>query len=119
MKIIIHWVISAVAILISAYLLPGVIIGGFFSALVLAVILGAINAFLRPILFVLTLPITILTLGLFMFVLNALLIMLASAITPGFEVASFWSALFFSLILSIVSSILHYVTRENKVTPTL
>jgi len=111
MKIVIHWIVSALAILLTAYILPGVHVSGFVAALVLALVLGIINAFLRPILVVLTLPITILTLGLFVFVINALLIMLAAAILPGFTVASFWWALLFSIVLAIISAILHSMEK--------
>ncbi|MFH0864152.1 MAG: phage holin family protein [Candidatus Gottesmanbacteria bacterium] len=107
MKIIANWIVSALAILITAYLLPGIHIAGFLSALVVALVLGIINAVLKPILIILTLPITILTLGLFTLVINALLVLLASNIVNGFTVDNFWWAFLFSLILSVVNSILH------------
>lgn len=91
------------AVIIAAYLLPGVSLSGFFPALVAALILGILNVFLRPLLILLTLPINIFTLGLFTLVINALLVMLASAIVPGFEVASFWSALIFGIVLFFVN----------------
>jgi putative membrane protein len=102
MIFLIHWLITTIAVLISAYLLPGVTVKGFFAALVTALVLGLINTFIRPILLILTLPINILTLGLFTFVINALLIMLTSAVVPGFDVRSFWWALLFSLVLSLI-----------------
>jgi putative membrane protein len=102
MIFLIHWLITTIAILIAAYLLPGVTVKGFFAALVTALVLGLINTFIRPILLILTLPINILTLGLFTFVINALLIMLTSAVVPGFDVRSFWWALLFSLVLSLI-----------------
>jgi putative membrane protein len=113
MKTIIHWVVSALAILITAYLLPGVHVSGIFAALVLAVVLGAINTILRPILILLTLPITIVTLGLFVLVINALLVMLASYIVPGFAVAGFWSAFLFGIVLAIVNWILGMFEKEE------
>ncbi|HEY4513169.1 MAG TPA: phage holin family protein [Candidatus Paceibacterota bacterium] len=103
MKIIIHWFVAALAILVTAYILPGVHLDGIVAALVLAVVLGAINAFLRPLLIVLTLPLTIFTLGFFVLVINALLVMLASSIVPGFDVSSFWSAFVFAIVLAIVN----------------
>lgn len=106
MTFLVHWLISAVAVLISAYILPGVTVEGFFAALVTALVLGLVNAFLKPVLLILTLPITILTLGLFYLVINALLIMLTGAIVPGFDVRNFWWALLFGLVLSIVNSVL-------------
>jgi len=98
-----HWIVSAIAIGVAAFLIPGVqvtVIG----ALILAVVLGLINMFLKPALVVLTLPVTIVTLGLFSLVLNALLILLAEKIVPGFTVSGFWTALLFSLVLSLVNS---------------
>ena len=107
MRIIFNWIIQAVAIIIAAYLLPGVGVATFWTALILAVVLGAINTFVKPIIVLLTLPLTVITLGLFMLVLNAFLIMLASVIVPGFSVTGFWSALLFAIVLSIVSAVLH------------
>jgi putative membrane protein len=114
MKIIIHWLVSALAILISAYVLPGVTVDGFVAALVLAVILGAINAFLRPLFVILTFPITILTFGLFVFVINGLLVMLAASIVPGFEVAGLGSGILFAIVLAIVSAVLGMFETEKS-----
>jgi putative membrane protein len=97
-----HWLVSAIAILIAAYLIPGVTVT-IFGALILAVVLGLINMFLKPILFVLTLPLTVVTLGLFSLVINALLIILASNIVPGFTVLGFWPAFWFAIVLSLVN----------------
>lgn len=102
MSIIINWVVSALAIMVAAYLLTGVVVDNFVTALVLAVVLGAINAFIKPVLVILSLPVTILTLGLFVFVIDAALIMLAAYIVPGFAVAGFWWALIFAVVLGIV-----------------
>jgi len=113
MKTLIHFVVSAIAILITAYVLPGVYVDGLFAALVLAVILGVINTFIRPVLVVLTLPLSIVTLGLFVLVINALLVMLASYIVPGFTVAGFWYAFLFGIVLAIVSYVLQIFEREN------
>lgn len=106
MKTLLHFVVSAIAILISAYLLPGVYVNGILAAFILAVILGVINTFIRPVLVVLTLPLSIVTLGLFVLVINALLVMLASYIVPGFEVAGFWYAFLFGIVLAVVSYVL-------------
>jgi putative membrane protein len=106
-KHLIHWIISILAIIIAAYLIPGVYVSGIFTALVVAVVLGLLNAFIRPILLIFTLPINILTLGLFTLVINAILVMLTSRIVEGFSVSGFWMALVFGLILSLVSHILH------------
>lgn len=110
MKILINWIVSAMVIFIIAYILPGVHISSFVSALAVALVLGIINAFLKPVLFILTLPITILTLGLFTLVINALLILLASAIVPGFVVDGFLWALVFGIILSIANAFVQKFT---------
>jgi putative membrane protein len=102
MKILFQWFISAIAIVIAAYIVPGTEVT-LTGALIAAVVLGALNLFIRPILVILTLPITIITLGLFSLVINALLVMLASAIVPGFIIPGFWAAFFFALVLSIVN----------------
>ena len=101
MSIIFKWILSAIVIFLLSYLLPGITVQGFITALLVALILGFINAFIRPVLLLLTLPLNILTLGLFTFIINALLVMLTAAIVPGFQVASFWLALLFSILLSL------------------
>jgi len=106
---ILKWLLNGLAIVITAYLLPGVRLSGFGAALIAALVLGLINAFLKPVLLLLTLPLNILTLGLLTFVINALLIMLTSAIVSGFSVDGFWWALLFSLVLSIVSYLLNVI----------
>lgn len=113
MKIIIHWIVSALAIIITAYVLPGVHVNGFLTALVLAVVLGAINIIIRPILVILTLPISIMTLGLFVLVINASLIMFATYIVPGFSVTSFEWALLFGIVLAVVNWILQMFEPKN------
>jgi putative membrane protein len=104
MKLITHLFVSAIAIIITAYLLPGasVTLSG---AVVLAIVLGIINIFIKPLVKIITLPLTILTLGLFSLVINALFIILASKIVPGFGVAGFWTAFWFSIILSLVNAL--------------
>jgi putative membrane protein len=104
----IRWVISAVSLFVTAKLVPGIRVEDFGVALLAAIVLGAINAFVRPILILLTLPITILTLGLFIFVINALSFYLASYFIKGFEIESFFAALLGSLVVSIVSGILNH-----------
>lgn len=102
MTLFFQWIVSAVAIGIAAYVVPGVdttVLGAFIAA----VVLGALNLFIRPILIVLTLPITLLTLGLFSLVINALLVMLASGLVPGFTVFGFWPAFFFAIALALVN----------------
>lgn len=111
MEILISWLVSALAILVTAYVLPGVHIASIFTALVTAVVLGIINSILKPILLLLTLPINILTLGLLTFIINALLVLLAAQIVPGFHVDGFWWALAFSIVLSIINSFLGNLSK--------
>ena len=105
--LLIRWLILTAAIVIASYLLDGIQVSGFFAAFSAAAILGLLNAFFRPILFILTLPLTVLTLGLFTFVINAVLLMMASGVVSGFEVTGFWTAVFGSLLISIVSWVLN------------
>ena len=111
MYIIINILVSAVAVLVTGRLLSGVTIDGFGTAVAVAVVLGIVNAVLGPLLLVLTLPINILSLGLFTFVIIAGLVMLVAAMVPGFKVASFWWALGFALVLAVVNSALHSLAR--------
>jgi len=103
MMLLIQIILSALAVGISAYIVPGVEVSGWFSAVVVAIVLALINVFIRPILNILTLPINILTLGLFSLVLSALLVMLAGVIVPGFMVAGFIPALIFALVLALIT----------------
>ncbi len=107
MGILIRWIILTVAIITASYLLEGIHISGFFSAFFAAAALGILNALFRPILLILTLPINVLTLGLFTFIINALMLKMASGIIPGFEVHGFWTAVIGSLIISVISSLLN------------
>lgn len=112
MKLLVRWVISAIAIILTAYLLPGIHVASFVTALVIALVLGILNTLVKPLLFLLTLPITLVTLGLFALVLNAFMILLVSSIVPGFSVDGFLWALLFSIVLSIVTSILDTFLME-------
>ncbi len=102
MKLFFHWLVATIAILVTAYLVPGVTVT-LTGAVIAAVVLGILNLFVRPILFILTLPLTILTLGLFSLVINALLVWLAGSVVPGFVVAGFWWAVLFAVVLSVVN----------------
>ena len=115
MNLLLRWLLSTTAVLISAYILPGIMVSGFWAALWLALFLGVINVILKPILIILTLPINILTLGLFTFVINAGLILLASSVIKGFEVFGFWQAMLFSIVLSLISYLLNtlFGTKKN------
>ena len=114
MSPLIQWLINTIAIIITSYLLPGVQVDNFFAALVTALVLGILNIFIKPILHFFALPITILTLGLFALVVNAGIIILVGWIVPGFMVATFWWALLFSIILSIINSMLNLMAAPIK-----
>lgn len=108
------WLLTAVALIITANLVKGFVITSFVTALVAAVVLGLVNAIVRPILVVLTLPITFVTLGLFLLVINAITIWIAGAITPGFDVIGFVPAFVGSIVLTIISSVLHFVVGDRR-----
>jgi putative membrane protein len=114
--LLLRWLVLTVAILAAAYLLNGIVVAGFFSAFAAAALLGVLNALLRPILLLITLPLNILTLGLFTFVINALLLMMVSGVIGGLVVKGFGSALLASLIISLVSWLLtSLISDEGKV----
>ncbi len=112
MNLLINWLISALVILAAAYLLPGIQVASFTAALVTALVLGIVNAVLKPIFLLLTLPLNIVTFGLFTLVVNASLVMITTYIVPGFVVDNFWWALLFSLLLSIINSFLQKVSKN-------
>lgn len=106
---IIKFLVNGFAVYSTAYLLSGVSLTSFYVALLVALVLTILNLLVRPVLLVLSLPINILTLGLFTFVINALIVIIATKIVPGFEVNSFWDALLFSIVLAIISSVLNWI----------
>lgn len=111
-KFLLHAVLTAVALLIVSNVVGGVVISGFGYALIGAIILGFVNGFVRPIMVILTFPITILTLGLFLFVVNALMLWLASLLVPGFYVSGFVAALLGSLLLTILNSVISWLVDD-------
>ena len=108
-----RWLILTFSIIATSYLIDGIQVSGFLSAFFAAAILGILNAFFRPILLILTLPVNILSLGLFTFVINAIVLMMVSGVISGFEVYGFWSAVFGSLIISLVSWLLTSFISER------
>ena len=108
-----RFLLSGLAVILAAYLLPGVHVDHYGYALLVALVLTIVNWIVKPILIVLTIPITVLTLGLFLLVINALMIMLVDSLVPGFSVDGFWWALAFSLILSLFNSLFSDITREK------
>ncbi len=114
--ILIRWLLLTISIILTSYLVDGIYVAGFSSALFAALVLGILNALFRPVLIVITLPINILTLGLFTFVINALLLKMVSGVVPGFYVHGFWSAVFGSLIISLVSWLLSsFVSDRGRI----
>ncbi len=101
--------ITMVALFVTAYIIPGMSIGGLFAGFVAALILGIVNVVVKPIFIVLTLPLTIVTMGLFLLVVNGLMLWLSAALVPGFMVAGFWSAVFGAILLSIVTWFLNSI----------
>jgi putative membrane protein len=114
MTVLLTWLINALALLIITYLVPSIHIRSFGTALIVALVLGLINAVLRPVLILLTLPVTIVTLGVFILVVNALCFWLAASLLKGFEVSGFWSAFFGSILYSIVSWLLSALIFGNR-----
>lgn len=113
MSILLKWFSSALAVLIAAYILPGVAVSGLWAALILAALLGLFNISIKPILVILTLPINILSLGLFTFVINALIILLASSMVKGFMVGGFLNALLFGLLLTIIQELFELLQKKT------
>ena len=114
MNLIIRILVTALLVVLLANFLPGVAVATYTSAILVAIVLGLLNIFVKPILVILTLPITIVTFGLFLLVINALIIQFAGSIVGGFSVASFWYALLFSVVLSIAQSIVFSLTGGDK-----
>ncbi len=107
-------IISTLAVLLVAYMLPGVHVDSIMIALIVAAVLAFLNSLVKPILVFFTLPITLLTLGLFLLVINAFIILIADKLVNGFNVSSFWTALLFSIILSMVTSIFEMLSSGRK-----
>lgn len=114
MKTIFKILLTAVAVLVLAYVLPGVAVASYVSAVIVAVVLGLLRLIVKPILVVLTFPITIVTLGLFLLVINAFIIIMADYFIDGFSVKNFWWALIFSLLLSFLQSVFHSILKDKK-----
>ncbi|PYX30536.1 MAG: hypothetical protein DMG80_12435 [Acidobacteria bacterium] len=114
MRLILNWLLSALAVWIVSRVVPGIYVNGPMAALIAALAIGLINATIRFVLKILTFPLTLLTLGLFWFVINALMLELASALVPGFLVRGFFAAFVGAIVLSIVSSILHWLLMPSQ-----
>lgn len=114
MKFILRLLLNALAVVILSYALPGVGVDSMMTAIIVAIVLSLLNFLVKPILVILTLPITIVTLGLFLLVINAIIILLTSKLIDGFHVTSFWWAIIFSLLLSFLQAILQSILKEDQ-----
>lgn len=114
MSFIIKILVSGLLVLLGAYFLPGVSVSGFGTALLVAIVLAVLNTLVKPVLVILTIPVTILTLGLFLLVINAAIILLTDALVPGFQVAGFWWALLFSLLLSLLTWMAESISSRQE-----
>ena len=114
MNLLVKILLSSIGVIIASYLLPGVEVASFMTAIIIAVILSVLNVTVKPLLIIFTIPLTVLTLGLFLLVINALIVLLADELISGFEVSNFWWALLFSLVLSIINSLLADLSKENQ-----
>ncbi|MEN3354857.1 MAG: putative rane protein [Betaproteobacteria bacterium] len=114
MRILLVWLVNTLALIAVAYLMPSITVSSFSSALIAALILGLVNAIIRPVLVLLTLPVTILTLGLWIFVINGLLFWFVGSFVPGFVVHGFWAGIIGSILFSIVSWLLSALILRSR-----
>lgn len=113
-RFLITWLLTAIAFMITAYIVPGFDVSGLVAGAIAAVILGLVNAVVRPLLVILTLPLTIVTLGLFLLVINAISLLIASALTPGLTVNGLVPAILGSIVLTLVTSVLNQLVGTNE-----
>ena len=113
MNLILKWLMTALGIFLASLIVPGIVVNGLWTALWLALFFGLLNVSIRPLLLVLTLPINLLTFGVFTFIINALMIELAAAVIKGFYVNGFWAALLFSLVLSLFSYLMNRLSKKK------
>ena len=114
MRLLIKWLCLTASVMFAAYVLDGIYVKSFFAAFFAAAALGILNMFFRPLLFILTLPINVMSLGLFTFIINALMLKMASGLIDGFSVFGFWTAIFGSLLISITNWVLSALIQENR-----
>lgn len=114
MNFLIRLIISTLAVLVTAYLLPGVYVDSFMTAVIVAIVLGCLNVLVKPLLILFALPVVLFTFGLFLIVINTLIILLADKLIDGFKVNGFWWALLFSVLMSIVTSILNAIKKRDE-----
>jgi putative membrane protein len=107
MRVLLHILLSGVAVFVSAYILPGVHVASFWVALIVAIVLAVVNVLVKPLIVLFTLPVTVITLGLFLLVINAAMILLVDWLVPGFKIESFWWAVLYGVVLSFIGGFLH------------
>ena len=113
MNLIIRIIVTAILVMLISHFMRGISVANFMTSMLVAIVLGLLNIFVKPVLVLLTLPVTIITFGLFLLVINALIILLCSKIVGGFHVESFWTAVFFSIILSVLQSVIYGFSEEK------
>jgi len=114
MRVLVKWLVNAVSLLIVAHFVSGFVVHGFIDALIAVLVIGLVNATLGSVLKILTFPLTIVTLGLFLIVINAAMLKLAANVTPGFEVSTWTAAILGAIVLTLVSSFLHWIVRDDR-----
>jgi putative membrane protein len=114
MRLLVRWLINAVSLIIVAYIVPGFELHGFMAALIAALVFGFVNATLGLLLKIVTFPLTLLTFGLFLIVINAIMLKMAASVTPGFIVHTWLAALEGAIVLSLVSTLLHWLIKDNR-----
>ena len=117
MPYLIHWLMASVALMLTAYFVPGFQIHSFASALIAAVVIGLVNVFIWPVLMVLTLPLTVLSFGLFLLVVNGLALKIAAAFTPGFSIVGFMPAIIGSVVLTLIGWLVRFAVFGGHVAP--
>jgi putative membrane protein len=116
MRLLLHWILSAVALLAVSYIVPGFVLSGFIAALIAAAVIGLINATVGLLLKIVTFPLTILTLGIFWFVINALVLELASVVVPGFRIHGFGAAFVGAVVLALINVLIRWLTPKRRST---
>ncbi|QGG46207.1 phage holin family protein [Heliorestis convoluta] len=111
-SIVLRWLFNTLALTVAAWIIPGIQVVGLAEALIAAFLLGVVNAFIRPMILLLTLPITLLSLGLFALVINGLMLWMVAAIVPGLDIAGFWSAFFGAILLSLISTFMSWFVKD-------
>lgn len=117
MPYLVHWLLASLALLMTAYFVPGFQVDGFISALIAAVVVGFVNIFIWPVLAILTLPLTVVTFGLFLLIVNGIALKIAAALTPGFVIVGFMPAVIGSLVLTVIGWLMRFVVFGGNVSP--